>query len=919
MGCGESSPVGTHDAAPELPPPVDTGPVTDCTDRPAGTECDDGNPCTSGDSCDSQGDCIAANSTVCPDADNNPCTDPVCDPDNGDPTNGYCTEVPLDSENTEDVCYSYQCTDGEVTETEPSSQNDCADWGAPTGGCIDQYVCDPQYEAAEGGSHCRPVGKVNGTPCLSEGVGVKAATNIATAEKSSDCRLYVCHQQDTSDTALNTPQCVLSSTLPDDVQQVLEEAGHKLRHVCSLDESPQAVSLACNDWRCGCKEELCAEPECQVDPVEAKVGKPCDNGNLCDASTCMPAKGAGAVMECEGVANGAIDCDLFPEATCDVSGPCDPTTGCPSAMDVDASDANCLINSLCIDPFNTKCAPNDPKADPVTGCVVFYQDVGGDCTAALKEKDACVTEALCESKEGSIICKPTAYVDCDDGNTCTDNFCSKGVCEQTNLPGSCDDKNACTTQDTCDDGSCQGGPALVCDNGLFCDGKETCDADKGCQNGPVPAITDLVGCTIDYCDEDNDMVVHNPDDSVCDNKLFCDGKETCDPDKDCVSGTPPTITDLVGCTVDSCDEDNDQIIHTPSDSLCDDGQFCTGTETCDATQDCQPGQPPILDDGLYCTVDSCDEANDQVTHIAQTISCNDSDDNTKDDHCQGSGECVGTPYTCTPTQCEASSTPNGTDCTVTVHGPAIGCNDGNDCTSADYCSAGVCVAGPPISCDDGNSCTVNTCNNPGGCNTTNKAAGTSCGGGVCNNGNCVPCLPGQTSQCNPQCGSFNTATHGYRTCNSNNNWGPCLPATCTPANPTVYQAVPGDSAWHCNLWAWPNAFTMYLCMKASPVAWCGTPTIEFDVQKASNAQGSNFGPFDNNISVLLRNQQTGLSKSFPNVFCASQTTCSFSLTVQELKTSLGLAGTDNFVAEMNSPPGGTYVGTTGATPLTECY
>ena len=1203
MGCGDSDTGGPKDATAELPPTVDTGPVTDCTDLPADTECDDGNPCTSGDTCDGQGSCIAATTTVCEDVDNNPCTNPTCDPDNGDPANGYCTEAPLVSETVEDVCYTYQCADGVATGTEPSTQNDCADWEISTGGCIDQYVCDPQYEAAQGGSHCRPVGKVDGTPCLNEGVGVKAGSSAAATDETSDCLLYVCHQQDAPNTALIIFQCVLSSTLPEDVQQTMEEAGHKLRHVCSLDDSPETVSLACNDWRCGCKDESCAEPECQVDPMEAKVGKPCDNGNVCDASACMPAKGAGAVMECEGVADSEVACDLFPNATCDVSGPCDPATGCPTAMDVDASDANCLVNSLCIDPFNTKCAPNNPDADPVTGCVVYYEDVGTPCTAALKEKDACVTEALCESKEGTILCKPTAWVDCEDGNACTDNVCNDGACEQTNQPGacddadactandtcadglckgtpvdcddgfvctadscdskkgceyvaddtlcddangctdngctldggcvftnntaSCDDEDACTTQDACADGGCQGGPALVCDNGLFCDGQESCDTAKGCQNGSVPAITDLVGCTIDYCDEDNDkivhtpddnacdnglfcdgaescdvsqgcvngtpppitdlvgctvdhcdedndIVVHNPDDSACDNTLYCDGVETCDATKGCqngappstddsvactvdtcdeandkivhtpddnacdntlycdgvescdvsngcLNGTPPSITDLVGCTVDSCDEDHDKIVHTPSDDLCDDGQFCTGIETCNATQDCQSGQPPVVDDGFYCTVDSCDEDNDQVVHIAQDISCDDSDNNTKDDQCEASGECKGTPYSCAPTQCEVSSTPNGTDCTVVYQGTSVACDDGdaatktdqcdgsggcdgttiacmaastctpawtpngtdcdpthaddgnacndndlstatdqcdgsggcagtpytctptqcetsstpngtdctvvyhenscddgNVCTWPDTCSVGVCVPGPQVSCNDFNPCTNNTCNNPGGCSTTNKAPGTPCAGGVCNNGSCVTCIPGQTGHCNPQCGAFNGSSDGYRTC-VNSNWGECKPVKCAPGNPTYYQAVPTDTAWHCGPWAWPNAFTMYLCLKATTVVWCGSPTIEFELKKASNMSGSNFGPFDNNVSISLRNVNNGWTMGVPSVSCAGQWSCTFTVGVSELINSLGLNGTNSFEATMYSPPGGTYIGNTGQASLVKCY
>ena len=47
------------------------------------------------------------------------------------------------------------------------------------------------------------------------------------------------------------------------------------------------------------------------------------------------------------------------------------------------------------------------------------------------------------------------------------------------------------------------------------------------------------------------------------------------------------------------------------DSLCDDNDVCTGTETCDAVLDCQAGTPVVCDDGLYCNgTDTCNEATD---------------------------------------------------------------------------------------------------------------------------------------------------------------------------------------------------------------------------------------------------------------------------------------------------------------------
>ena len=62
----------------------------------------------------------------------------------------------------------------------------------------------------------------------------------------------------------------------------------------------------------------------------------------------------------------------------------------------------------------------------------------------------------------------------------------------------------------------------------------------------------------------------------------------------------------MGCTIDSCDEANDRIVHVPNDTRCDDALFCNGAEVCDVTNDCQAGQAPRLDDGVGCTADACD-------------------------------------------------------------------------------------------------------------------------------------------------------------------------------------------------------------------------------------------------------------------------------------------------------------------------
>jgi hypothetical protein len=130
---------------------------------------------------------------------------------------------------------------------------------------------------------------------------------------------------------------------------------------------------------------------------------------------------------------------------------------------------------------------------------------------------------------------------------------------------------------------------------------------------------DGVYCTIDTCNEDTDSCDHVPDDARCDNGLYCDGEETCDAELNCLNGTPP-CQDGVYCTIDNCDEGTDSCDNVPDDARCDDGQFCNGAEWCDAVSDCQPGSDPCLPG------QSCDEDGDQCLDLCDAVaafSCRD--------------------------------------------------------------------------------------------------------------------------------------------------------------------------------------------------------------------------------------------------------------------------------------------------------
>ena len=150
---------------------------------------------------------------------------------------------------------------------------------------------------------------------------------------------------------------------------------------------------------------------------------------------------------------------------------------------------------------------------------------------------------------------------------------------------------------------CTGDPD--CDDGLYCNGAETCNLGTGqCEAGTPVVCDDSVACTDDSCNESTDQCDYVPDDANCDNGLWCDGAETCNATLGCQAGTAPDCDDGVGCTDDSCNESTDQCDNIPNDGLCpDDGLFCNGAEFCDAVLDCQSAGDP-------CAPMACDEVKD---------------------------------------------------------------------------------------------------------------------------------------------------------------------------------------------------------------------------------------------------------------------------------------------------------------------
>jgi len=206
---------------------------------------------------------------------------------------------------------------------------------------------------------------------------------------------------------------------------------------------------------------------------------------------------------------------------------------------------------------------------------------------------------------------------------------------------------------------------------------------------------------------------------LCDDGAFCNGSEICDGTQ-CVDGTAPVVDDGVFCTDDTCDEVNDIVLNTANDSLCDDGAFCNGSEICDGTQ-CVDGTAPVTDDGVSCTDDTCDEVNDVVLNTANDSLCDDGA------FCNGSEICDGTqcvdgtaPVTDDGVFCTDDSCDEVNDIVLNTANDSL-CDDGIDCTN-DFCSveeSGCLFETDDDNCTNSDGCPDNECiaidNTYGGC------------------------------------------------------------------------------------------------------------------------------------------------------------------------------------------------------------
>lgn len=386
--------------------------------------------------------------------------------------------------------------------------------------------------------------------------------------------------------------------------------------------------------------------------------------------------------------------------------------------------------------------------------------------------------------------------DCDDGNPCTNDNCSKDTCQHTPIANckpscatsadcgasvchstafycvACNVDADCAVGSRCDDHACI--PAVACSSDIACKSSgmvcskalgfcadcntpADCASEQTCNAGTCASQT---FCTSSkqcpgslICDTKVGYCVACADHADCPANEYCAADQTCKPDV-CVVGqclgkkfttctpsgggysAPVTCEDGNICTTDDC-VSGEGCKAKPNTVPCDDDNACTEADACMGGT-CQPGDW-LCDDGNACTVDAC-EPQSGCTHTPTTAQCDDGNPCTIGENCS-SGQCAGAvPVKCNDgTNCTLDSC-GSTGCTFTPSNTY--CNDLNPCTE-DLCetskSGSVACSNVPLAgpCDDNSACTE---------------------GDSCTGGKCLGAVLNCSCQANADCNDSNPCT-----------------------------------------------------------------------------------------------------------------------------------------------------------------
>ncbi len=273
-------------------------------------------------------------------------------------------------------------------------------------------------------------------------------------------------------------------------------------------------------------------------------------------------------------------------------------------------------------------------------------------------------------------------------------------------------------------------PALTVDASLV--------ACPGCGDGVVQAG--------EQCDDGNETggdccsaaCQLEADGSSCDDGLFCTVSESCNAGQ-CGQAASRDCSDSDSqCGQGVCSEAEGQCVADAHDdgTVCDDGLYCSTNDQCVAGQCTSGGARDCSALDTQCTEGQCSEDEDLCSSVARDdgIVCNDGLYCTVTDQCSG-GQCGGDPRDCSELdgQCQTGVCSEEADsCASLARDDGTVCDDGLYCSTNDQCVDGQCTGGGPRDCSAlDTQCTEGQCSEAeNDCISEDLAAGTACDDGL---------------------------------------------------------------------------------------------------------------------------------------------------------------------------------------------
>ena len=472
--------------------------------------CTDGTVCTSADAC-KDGTC-AGTVVVCDDK--NPCTLDTCDTVTG--CQNATTGGPCDDGNA--------CTDSDACKDKV-----CAGLAKPKDGCNDNSVCtDDSCDSKIGCVYTNTTISCDDNNACTVKDGCAGGKCVSGSD--------ICKCATDADCAPGNTGNPCNGTLFCDKAAAPYSCKTKPGSIVTCTGSTPCIQVACDPGVAKCAPSNINEGgACNAD------GSKCTPDDKCVAGACK--------------AQGTLNCDDKNPCTTDS---CSATAGCVYTNNTNACDADgdaCSAGDKCV---NGACVPGTKKVcndnnictldscDPKTAaCGVVALADGATCSdnSACTEADGCA-KGVCTGKAKN----------CDDGNVCTDDKCSNGVCQPLPAVGlpPCDDGDVCSKADACTNGTCKGKPA--CDDGAICT-DDSCEAVTAkCSTSPK-ACDDGNPCTVDACDPALGGCNAVPSKDAALGTEFCDHADSCAQglqgcsggNKACVFGAPKPNSEGQAC------------------------------------------------------------------------------------------------------------------------------------------------------------------------------------------------------------------------------------------------------------------------------------------------------------------------------------------------------------------------------------